>query len=266
MPADAIGMVVSKDGTRIGFERSGQGEPLVLVHGSSSDRTRWRRVLPLLEPHFTVYLVDRRGRGGSGDAPGYALEREAEDLCAVVESIGGPVTLLGHSYGGVCALEAAREIRALSRLILYEPPIPLGVEIYEPGVVERLQALHDAGDREGLVVAFSTGVVRVPPAQLELMRSLPSWEGRLAAAHTLVREVRADRDYRFEPERWSALATPTLILLGGDSPPFFGAAAHALKAALPHAELRILAGQQHAAMDTSPERFAEAIREFIAGV
>jgi pimeloyl-ACP methyl ester carboxylesterase len=256
--------VISSDGTRIGFERSGRGEPLVLIHGSSTDRGRWRGILPLLEPDFTVYLVDRRGRGASADAPRYALEREAEDVLAVVESIGAPVTLLGHSYGGICALEAVPRTAAVRRLILYEPPIPAGVEIYAPETLERLQALHDAGDRERLVTAFLTDVVRVPLEQLELMRSLPSWEARLDAAPTLFREVSATREYTFEPAEWSAVRVPALLVLGGDSPPFFAAATSVLEDALPDARVRVLAGQQHAAMDTAPEQLAEEIRRFVA--
>ncbi len=147
---------------------------------------------------------------------------------------------------------------------LYEPPIPVGVEIYPPGVVERLQAALDGGDREALLSAFLTEVVRAPPDQLERLRSLPAWQARLAAAHTLVREVRADESYVFRPERWSTFETPTLLLLGADSPPFFGAATRAVKAALPHATLAVLAGQQHAAMDTAPDLLVSEVLRFAA--
>src|SRR5215212_10319251 len=108
--------VTSKDGTTIAYWRSGHGEPLVLVHGTTADHSRWAPVLPELEKHFSVCAIDRRGRGGSGDSDAYALEREFEDVAAVVDSFGEPAFLLGHSYGALCALEAsvlARNVRKL---------------------------------------------------------------------------------------------------------------------------------------------------------
>jgi pimeloyl-ACP methyl ester carboxylesterase len=256
--------IVSRDGTRIAFSRSGQGEPLVLVHGTSADRTRWARVLPELESQFTVYAVDRRGRGRSGDGADYAIEREFEDVTAVVDEIGKPVTLLGHSYGGMCALEASLRTSAVQRLILYEPPLPVGVEIYAPGLLDRLQQLLDAGDREAVLMTFMTEVVRMPAEHAEQLRSLPGWDARVAAAHTVVRETRAHDGYRFEPERWQEFAPQTLLLLGGDSPLFFVRATEVLAATLPHATLRLLPGQQHVAMETAPTLFVEAIRRFVA--
>ena len=98
--------ITFRDGTPVAYWRSGEGPPLVLVHGTAADHSRWRPVLPALEEHFTVYAVDRRGRGGSGDSDDYTVEREFEDVAAVVDSIGESVNLLGHSYGGLLALEA----------------------------------------------------------------------------------------------------------------------------------------------------------------
>lgn len=251
--------ITSRDGTRIAFSRSGAGEPLVLVHGTSADRTRWARVLPELESRFTVYAVDRRGRGASGDGAEYALEREFEDVTAVVDEIGEPVTLLGHSYGGICALEAALRTSAVQRLILYEPPLPVGVEFYVPGFLEELQRLLDAGAREEVLTSFLTDVVRTPPEELAQLRSLPGWDARVAGAHTVVREIRVHDRYRFDPERWRSLAAPTLLLLGGDSPPIFSRAIEVLAVTLPHATLRVLPGQQHVAMVTAPALFVEEI-------
>ena len=122
--------ITSTDGTMIAYQRSGTGPPLVLVHGTTADHTRWTPVLPAFEQHFTVYGLDRRGRGGSGDAGQYAIEREFEDTVAVVNSIEEPIFLLGHSYGALCSLEAASRTAHLRKLILYEPPIPTGIEIY----------------------------------------------------------------------------------------------------------------------------------------
>jgi pimeloyl-ACP methyl ester carboxylesterase len=118
-----IETIPSKDGTLIAYQRSGEGPPLILVHGTGGSHVRWAPILSALEPHFGLYAVDRRGRGESGDAASYAIEREFEDVAALVEAIGQPVYLLGHSYGGICALEAARLTQHIRKLILYEPPI-----------------------------------------------------------------------------------------------------------------------------------------------
>ena len=112
--------VRSKDGTLIAYERSGTGPALVLVHGTTADHTRWASVLPMLEQRFTAYAVDRRGRGQSDDSAVYSIEREYEDIAAVVASIQGPVNLLGHSYGALCSLEAALLATNLNKLILPE--------------------------------------------------------------------------------------------------------------------------------------------------
>ena len=115
--------VVSADGTAIAVWRSGAGPPLVLVHGTVADHGRWAPVLPAFEAQFTILNLDRRGRGQSGDAPEYSLEREYEDLVAVIESLDDDVYVLGHSYGGVCALEAALRTDRILKLVLYEPPL-----------------------------------------------------------------------------------------------------------------------------------------------
>ena len=117
--------VASQDGTTIGYSHIGSGSPLVLVHGTGGASTRWTPILPALEQHFSVCVVDRRGRGASGDGNTYAIEREFEDIAAVVDAMGEPVNLLGHSFGGICALEAGLLTRNLRKLVLYEPPIPL---------------------------------------------------------------------------------------------------------------------------------------------
>jgi pimeloyl-ACP methyl ester carboxylesterase len=253
----------SRDGTQIACEKSGAGPALVLVHGTSADRTRWAPVLPALSEHFTVYACDRRGRGASGDGPAYAIEREFEDVAAVVDGIGGPVDLLGHSYGAICALEAAARTQNLQRLVLYEPPIPAGVPITPPGVVDRLQALLDAGDRDGVVTTFLREVPRALSDQLDRMRSLPAWQSRIAAAGTIPRELRAHDGYKFMPERFRDVRARVLLLLGGDSPPFFRAALERVQAAMPSARLVVLPGQQHVAIDTAPDLFAREVIAFL---
>jgi pimeloyl-ACP methyl ester carboxylesterase len=255
--------VASADGTPIAVWRSGSGPSLVLVHGAMADHTRWAPVMPALEEHFTVLAMDRRGRGASGDADDYALEREVEDVVAVVESAGDEVNLLGHSHGGGCALEAALRAEGLRRLVLYEPP--LGFLGGSPEVVERLETLLAEGKRDEVLSLFLTEVARQPPEAIELMRSLPSWDARLATAHTLPREERVTRGYRWEPDRFRELDVPTLFLLGGDSPEPFRLAGKAVAEALPDCEVVELPGQRHAAMDTATELFVRELLAFLDG-
>src|SRR3990170_5412025 len=144
--------VKSKDGTLIAYERSGTGPALVLVHGTTADHTRWAPVLPILEKKFTLYAVDRRGRGVSGDFEVYSIEREYEDIAAVVSFIREPVNLLGHSYGALCALEAALLVTNLNKLILYEPAIHSDKPLYPPGIRTAIQAALDSGDREKVLL------------------------------------------------------------------------------------------------------------------
>lgn len=257
--------VRSNDGTLIAFQKSGQGSPLVLVHGTSADHTRWTPVLAPLENRFTVYAVDRRGRGGSGDSDPYATEREFEDIVAVVNSIGGPVDLLGHSFGGICSLEAATRGANLHHLILYEPPVQTDVEIYPPQVLSMMRELLAQGDRGGAVTLFMREVPRVPPHELELLRSAPAWQGRVAAAHTIPREMEASNGgYQFDRAKVARLSTPTLLLLGGDSPTFLTAATYLLHETLPNNRLVVMPGQQHTAMNTAPDLFVSAVLDFLA--
>jgi pimeloyl-ACP methyl ester carboxylesterase len=256
----------STDGTPIAYQQSGQGPPLILVHGTTADHTRWAPILPNLEQHFTVYAVDRRGRGGSGDADQYAIEREFEDIVALINSIDEPVFLLGHSYGAICSLEAARRTTHVRKLVLYEPPIPTGIEIYPHEVVNRIQTLLDAGDREGALITFMQDIVHVPPHEMEMLRSAPSWPARIAAAHTILREMRGSNEYVLEPAHFSSLSTPTLLLLGGDSPGFFKAGIEAVHAALPKSQVHVMPGQQHAAINTAPELFTCEVYEFLTQV
>jgi pimeloyl-ACP methyl ester carboxylesterase len=253
----------SVDGTRIAFWKSGSGPPLVLVHGTTADHTRWSGVLPELERHFTVYALDRRGRGGSGDAPVYAIEREFEDVAAVVEAIGEPVFVLGHSYGGICALEASLFTDRIRRLVLYEPPIPTDVPLYPAGVSDRIQALVDAGDPEAGLELFFREVVLMPDSELEAYRRLPAWSVRVTLAPTVPREMAVDRGYAFRAERFASSSVPTLLLLGGDSPPPFRQAIEVLDAGLPNGRVVVLPGQRHVAMDSAPEMFLAEVIAFL---
>ncbi len=256
--------VTSRDGTVLACEKSGQGPPLVLVHGTGGARTRWKPVLPFFEPQFTVYALDRRGRGESGDQQPYAIEREFEDLAALVDSFGEPVHLLGHSYGALCSLEAARLTRNLASLVLYEPPLPLpGILIQPPGVLDRLEQQLAAGDRGAILTTFMTEVVRMPPHELEVFRNSPSWPARVAAAHTLPRELEAHAAYGLDRARFADVHVPALLLLGGASPPLFAASVAWVEDALTHRRVRVLPDQQHIAIDTAPELFAREVLDFL---
>jgi pimeloyl-ACP methyl ester carboxylesterase len=253
----------SADGTEIACERSGAGPALVLVHGTTADHARWAPIRPALEARFTVYACDRRGRGASGDGPTYAIEREAEDVVAVVDGIGGPVDVLAHSYGAICALEAAPRAKNLRRLALYEPPINTGRPLTPLGLLEELEALLDAGDRGGVVATFLERVAGVPAEQLVRLRRLPAWHARLGAAGTIPREIRAQDAYVFAPERVRALDVPALLLLGGASPPFFRVALELVHAALSRSEMVELPGQTHGAIDAAPALFAREVVTFL---
>jgi pimeloyl-ACP methyl ester carboxylesterase len=224
-------------------------------------------VLSGFERKFTVYAMDRRGRGGSGDAWSYAIEREFEDIAAVVDAIGEPVNLLGHSFGAVCALGAAHLTSNIGALVLYEPP-PVGSEnLVSPKMVSRLQALLDHGDREGMVTLFMSEVAAIPPQELAMLKTLPSWNGRVAAAHTILRELGALKTLDpYDPAQLSALAIPVLLLVGGESDPMYADNVGLLHTMLPTSQVVALPGQQHMAMHTNPELFQQEILAFLASV
>jgi pimeloyl-ACP methyl ester carboxylesterase len=258
--------VISDDGTPIAYWRSGEGPPLVLVHGAPADHSRWAPVLPAFEQHFSVCAVDRRGRGGSGDSDDYTIEREFEDVAAVVDSLGEPANLLGHSYGALCALEAALLTPNVRKLVLYEPGMDVtGEKINPPEVIERLEALLEAGDRDGVVATMLRELVGAPPEVVEHMRSLPAWQARVSAAHALPRELRAEDAYRFDPERFRDLRVPTLLLKGGESPAILKEVEKAVDEALPNSRIVVMAGQGHVAMDTGTELFVTEVLRFLEG-
>jgi pimeloyl-ACP methyl ester carboxylesterase len=257
--------VTSRDGTRIAYWVSGDGPPLLLVHGMVADHsTTWRFVLPELEQRFTVYAMDRRGRGGSGDGDVYDLQREAEDVVAIVDSVGRPVNVLGHSHGGLCALEAALLTENLNRLIVYEGVALRGADLFRSGAADRLQAMLAAGDVEGMLITFMRDEANIPPAEIELLRSQrEAWAVRLRNASTVPREIRAMERYEFEPERFGRMATPTLLLVGEDSPPREIENATAVAEALTDARVVVLQGQQHLAMYTAPDVFVREVVRFL---
>lgn len=267
IPGVELGKVTSKDGTPISFLRTGSGPPLVLVHGTSSDHTRWAPVLPELGEKFTVYAMERRGRGASGDTSAFSFEREFEDVVALVNSISEPVNLLGHSYGGICCLEALLRTKNIRKLIIYEPPLTSGLatNAQTEEIDARIEALIEKGDREGALVVFSREIVKSgPPRDLAVMRLDANWPARVAAAHTIPRERKAVKNYQFKAQRFQAVKTPTLLLLGGDSPQGAVTSTEMVKSALSASQVSILAGQAHNAMVTAPAVFNREVIRFLS--
>lgn len=257
--------VASADGTDLACWRAGTGPPVVVVHGTTASHAAWSRVATLLRPAFTVYTFDRRGRGASGDGASYALEREVEDVLAVLEVAGTPAHLLGHSFGGMVALEAAPaalEAGALASLNLYEP-----ITASEPtpaDVIDRLEAAVDAGEHEQALTIFLRERTGMSAHDVELTRRSALWSARVEAAPTIPRELRAHAGYRPDGERLGALDVPTLLLLGSDSGRY-AASARTVAAFLPDVTVRTLEGQGHAAHLTAPRRLVEAVTAFLSG-
>ena len=259
--------VVSADGTPIAVFVSGDGPPLVLVHGATADHTTFRAVGPLLAPDFRLFALDRRGRGASGDGPDYAIEREFEDVAAVAETVaadaGGPVTVVGHSFGGRCALGAALLTEAVGRVVCYEgAPSPPRLAYQPAGLAARLRADLERGDPAAALARFMTEVVGMPAADLARFRADPVWTARVAAAHTILRELEVEVAPAASLDALGAIRQPVLQVLGGDSPEPFHVATRALDARLADGRVLTIDGARHAAHHTHPVVFAEAVAAF----
>jgi pimeloyl-ACP methyl ester carboxylesterase len=243
--------VVSKDGTRIAYEQSGTGEPLILMVGAFNDHTTGHPLTEILKQHFTVFNYDRRGRGESGDTLPYAVEREIEDLGALIEAAGGSAYVFGYSSGAVLAVKAARTL-AIKKLALYEPP-PTGEQArHEAAELDQLVK----ADRRGDAVALFQKGVGIPEAVTAQMRNAPFWAGLEAVAHTLVYEMTILADL---PQ---VVDVPTLVMDGGNSPAILHDSAQAIVDLLPKAERRTLPGQTH---DIVADVVAPEVMEFLKG-
>ena len=257
----------SRDGTEIGYVSNGHGPPLLVIHGGVGDHSRWDTLRTHLEPHLTVHAMDRRGRGASGDADTWSIEREYEDVAAVVDAIavdhGRPVDVYGHSMGGHVAFGAVPLTDNLRRLVLYEAwPMVDPSAIVPPRVfVERLEALLAEGRNEAVVETLLRDAVGSTEEELEQVRAQPSWPGRIAAAPTIPREIRATFEHTFDPEQAAKVTVPTLLLVGGEAPDRFQPGP--VLAALPDAHLAELPGQEHEADIVAPELVAEQLVAFL---
>ena len=243
--------VRSRDGTTIAFDRSGRGPSLIIVNGALSDRGAVPDLASRLVDELTVIAYDRRGRGDSRDTPPYAVEREIEDLAALVDAAGGSAFVFGHSSGAVLALGAVAAGVSIPRLALYEPP--LMVDDSRPAIpddyVSHLDELVAAGRRGEAVSYFLTAGPLVPPPVIDQMRASPGWPPLEAMAHTIPYDARImDGLMTDDPgplARWASVATPTLVLDGGASPPWIRHGASALAEVLPNASTTTLDGQTH---------------------
>ncbi len=259
--------VTSNDGTPIALWKTGKGPSLLVVHGTCADHSAWEKVVPLLADGFTIYAMDRRGRGASGDAPEYALEREVEDVVAAVEALPGPVFLYGHSFGGVCAVEAASRARNVARLVLYEGGpirIPHGMVLVPEELILRLDQLIGAGESEQAVMTFMLKAGAVTADELEVLRTSPSWPARVAAAHTIPRELRVLNEYVPDLERVSAIGVPVLMIVGEQTDPFRRGVWEQLADVFKDWQVCVLPGQRHAAHQTAPDLLANTITDFLA--
>ena len=259
---------VSRDGTEIGYYSSGDGPPLVLVHGGLGDHSRWGALLPYLEPHFSVHAMDRRGRGASGDGPTYAPQREFEDVAAVVDAVaeasGRRVDVYGVSNGATFALGAAPLTTNLRRLALYEPGINDAQDLITPALNDRLDALLAAGDADALVETFFREVLGVGDEDIATMRAQPSWPARVAAAPTLPRELRNDPADLFDASRAATVTVPTLLLEGSESPASLRADVRLVAETVPNARIEVLEGQAHSADFLAPDLVAEKLLGFLS--
>jgi pimeloyl-ACP methyl ester carboxylesterase len=259
------GQVVSKDGTAIAYDQVGHGPPVILIVGALCSRTLGPSVklAPLLAEHFTVFSYDRRGRGDSGDSAPYAVEREIEDLQALIEIAGGSACVFGHSSGAVLALNAAEHGLSIAKLALYEAP--LIVDRSRPSTERdwaQIEAAIADGRRDAAVKGFLK-CVGVPGFAIALMRWLPVWTKVTAVAHTLPYDgalVRAlQRGVPLPAGVWGKVRAPALAIAGGKSPAWMQAGMRALAGVLAHAEPCMLDGQTH---DVSAKALAPVLRAF----
>jgi pimeloyl-ACP methyl ester carboxylesterase len=264
MSGPATGRVTSADGTSIVFDRSGAGPVIILVHGAFTGRAHpiLSDVAAVLTPWFTVVNYDRRGRGDSGDTQPYAVEREIEDLTALVEIADGPVMVFGGSSGAGLALQAAARNLAVSKLAVWEPlyHVDQSAPRLSHDFAARLEALVRKGQRADAVELFMVEAAQVPVEAVAAMRLEPSWSDAEAVAHTLAYEAAVMGPGNALPAgRLAALTQPTLVLTGGNSPAWITNAGKAVAGTIPAAIHRVLKGQTH---NVSPIVLAPELLEF----
>ena len=265
----------SRDGTTIAYDREGDGEPLVLVPGAFSYRRYPGQVklAGLLSASFAVYSYDRRGRGDSGDSKPYAVEREIEDLAAIIDAAGGRAHVWGLSSGAVLALEAAAAGLPIRRLAVHEPPLVVSPDDRRPpgDLLERLTTLLEAGQRGAAVRYFMVDGMGAPAFVPTMLRLMPkAWKALTAVAHTLPYDAAIVRSYQagspLPAGQWASVTVPTLVMCGADkeTPASFVHAAQAVTATLPDARLVQRRGLGHTKALNAPV-IAGTLTEFLTG-
>lgn len=253
--------VTSKDGTIITYDQMGQGEPLILVNGASVDRQSNLPLANALKQHFTIFNYDRRGRGDSGDTPPYAVEREIEDIDAMIGAAGGSAFLFGFSSGAALSLKAGASGLAIRKLALWEPPYILEGSRPRPPAdnAKTLTELVAAGRCGDALEFFMVNIVGLPPEAVSAARRQPSWADEEALAHTLVYDTTILGDYSLPTASAVQVKMPTLVSAGGADFPWIRDSAQALARLIPGAKTHFLDGQGH---NVDPSLLAPVLVEF----
>lgn len=254
--------VTAADGTTIAFDLLGDGPPLIMVGAAFNARSGTEPLALALQDRFAILNYDRRGRGDSGDTPPYAVEREIDDLAALIAEAGGSSAVFGYSSGANLALKAASNGLAITKLALYEPPFAVNSHPKLPAdLPQQLIELIRSGRRGDAVELYQTKAIGIPEDIVAQMRHASFRPALEAIAHTLVYDAEVVGDLTLPAERFALIATPTLVIAGENSPPLLRDAARALADTLPNGRLCVLAGQTH---DIAPKVTAAALNEFLS--
>lgn len=216
-----------------------------------------------------MFAIDRRGRGVSGDADAYSIQREYEDLAAVAEWLAGEratpaIDVAGHSYGGRCALGASLLTAAIRRVVVYEgAPVPPGMTYRPEGLVKAVRTALENGDKDAALTTFLAGIVGMSEAELDAYRANPVWPARVAAAHTILREVEAEASPAAALDALGRATVPVLLILGSTSRSPFRIGTEALAARLDHADVAVIEGAAHAAHHTHAAEFVALVEAFL---
>jgi pimeloyl-ACP methyl ester carboxylesterase len=263
-----VSAVTSKDGTTIAFERTGSGAPLIIVDGALCWRESGpaRKVAAELADRFTVIAYDRRGRGESGDTAPYSVQREVEDIEALIGEAGGRAHVVGFSSGAVLAMEAARNGAGIEKIAAYEPPFIVD-NSRPPAPPTYLSELHEllAADRRGAAVKRFMRLVGMPGILVAMFPLLPGWKKLKSVAPTLPYDATCMGDTQLgkplDADRWGAVSVPTLVLVGGKSPAWMQNGMKSLAEILPHSDKLVLEGQTHL---VKAKALAPALKGFFA--
>jgi pimeloyl-ACP methyl ester carboxylesterase len=263
--------VVSADGTRIAFEQSGRGPAVILISSGLADRADAAKLAKILAENFTVINYDRRGRGKTPASGPVAVEREIEDIAALIEHAGGSAHLFGSSSGAILTLRAAAAGLNVERVVAFEPPFVVERESkFGPGegFPERIEALLVEGRHSEAVKAFMIEAQNMPKMMVSFMKlARGMWRKLCDMAPSLRYDLAVVGDTQqgnpLKPEPWQRIAAPTLVLTGGKSPDGFHNAAKAVTALAPNAEHRVLPGLNHGAVVMAPKKLAPTVTEFL---